>query len=43
MEELFYNESSEGKNNTEIDYCIIRAKIIIEIQNDLQSRLDELI
>ena len=43
MEEISYNESFEGKNNTEMGYCIIYAKIIIEIKNDLQSRLDELI
>lgn len=43
MEELSFNESFDGENSKKIDYCIIRAKTIMEIQNDLQSRLDELV
>ena len=43
MEELSRNESFEGENNIKINYCIVRAKTIMQIQNDLQSRLEELI
>lgn len=43
MEELSRNESFEGENNIKINYCIVRAKTIMQIQNDLKSRLEELV
>lgn len=32
-----------GENNIKINYWIIRAKTIMQIQNDLQSRLEGLV